>query len=114
MRLALILIAVSVMLVLAIPPSNPGKHHGHPSPTPTPTPSPIPKITLAWNPSLSATGYHLKTGFSSGAENTSTDVGNVTTWTLQLSPATTYYFVVTAYNSTGESAPSNEVAYTTP
>jgi hypothetical protein len=43
------------------------------------------------------------------------NVRNVTVWTLSLSRATTYFFVVTAYNAAGlESPPSNEISYTTP
>lgn len=91
------------------------KHHGKPTPSPTATPAPTPpSVTLAWEPSAGAAGYHLWLGFSPGGENQPTDTGGATTWTLQLSPATTYYFVVTAYDSAGESLPSNEVSYRTP
>jgi hypothetical protein len=99
-------------------PQNPLGHGHHPTPTPTPspsaTPTPTPKVTLAWGASTNATGYHLKFGFSPGAETAVQDVGNVTSWTLQLQSGTTYYFVVTAYDSAGESPPSDEVSYTAP
>ena len=110
----------------------PGHGHGKPSPTPSPTvtpapsPSPsstpIPGVTLAWdavpvtgNPDTDAAGYYLRFGFAPGAENTPVDVGNVTVWTLPIQSATTYYFVVTAYNTARvESPPSNEVSYSSP
>ena len=89
-----------------------GKHHG--KPTPTPTATPVPKVTLAWDASSNATGYNLKYGFSPGSETAVVNVGNVTSWTVQLTSATTYYFVVSAYNSAGQSGPSNEVSYRAP
>jgi hypothetical protein len=106
-----------LLLVLTIALADKGgMPHKHPTPTPTPSPTPIPKVTLAWNPSDStAIGYYFKMGFSSGAETQSTDVGNVLTYTVALTSKTTYYFVVTAYNSNRvQSLPSNEVSYTTP
>jgi len=111
-------------------------HHKHPSPapspsvtptptptaTPTPSPAPAPTVTLAWNADATtgnvntdAAGYYLKVGFASGHETMVIDVHNVSVWTLSLNPATTYYFVVSAYNAARtESPPSNEVNYTTP
>lgn len=107
-------------------------HHGKPTPTPSPTPTPTatpipptptptptptpPSVTLAWDSVNDPTvlGYHLWLGFNSGQENQETNVGNTTTWTLQLSSGTTYFFYVTAYNNGGDSLPSNEVSYTTP
>lgn len=69
--------------------------------------------TLAWNgvtdPSLS--GYNVKVGTTSGLYSRTITVGNVTSYTVdQLTTGTTYYFSVTAYNSAGESQPSNEVS----
>lgn len=69
--------------------------------------------TLAWNavtdPSLS--GYNVKVGTASGLYSRIITVGNVTSYTVdQLTTGTTYYFAVTAYNSAGESPPSNEVS----
>lgn len=69
--------------------------------------------TLAWNavtdPSLS--GYNVKIGTSSGLYDRTIPVGNVTSYTVDsLTTGTTYYFSVTAYNSAGESPPSNEVS----
>lgn len=69
--------------------------------------------TLAWNgitdPSLS--GYNVKVGTASGFYSRTITVGNVTSYTVDsLMTGTTYYFAVTAYNSAGESPPSNEVS----
>lgn len=69
--------------------------------------------TLAWNavtdPSLS--GYNVKVGTASGLYSRTITVGNVTSYTVDsLTNGTTYYFSVTAYNSAGESPPSNEVS----
>jgi Fibronectin type III domain len=69
--------------------------------------------TLAWNvvtdPSLS--GYNVKVGTTSGLYSRTITVGNVTSYTVDsLTTGTTYFFSVTAYNSAGESLPSNEVS----
>lgn len=59
------------------------------------------------------TGYKVCYGTASGNYTTSVDVGNVTTYTVTgLSGGTTYYFAVTASNSSGESGYSNEVSKT--
>src|SRR5215472_1693454 len=112
-----------IMILVAI--GNPGnKHHGKPTPSPNPTstpaPTPVPtppSVTLAWDspgdPSI--TGYALWIGFSPGAENQENDLGLVLTTTLQLTSGTTYYFVVTSYNSGHTmSVPSNEISYQAP
>ena len=74
--------------------------------------------TLAWNASSdpSVAGYELRYGTSSGNPSQSIDVLKTTTFTVSnLNDATTYYFVVAAYNAAKvESQPSNEVSYTTP
>ena len=69
--------------------------------------------TLAWNavtdPSLS--GYNVKVGTTSGLYSRTITLGKVTSYTVDsLTTGTTYYFSVTAYNSAGESPPSNEVS----
>ena len=69
--------------------------------------------TLAWNavtdPNLS--GYNVKVGTTSGLYDRTITLGNVTSYTVdRLTTGTTYYFSVTAYNSAGESPPSNEVS----
>ncbi len=69
--------------------------------------------TLAWNavtdPSLG--GYNIRVGTASGLYTRTIPVGNVTSYTVDsLTKGTTYFFVVTSYNSAGESPPSNEVS----
>jgi hypothetical protein len=59
-------------------------------------------------------GYRLWLGFMPGAETPFADEGTNLTATVQLSSGTTYFFVVTAYNSAGDSLPSNEVSYVAP
>lgn len=67
------------------------------------------QVTLGWGSVAGATGYRVKRGTSTGSYGTTTDVGNVTSYTpTGLTNATTYYFVVEAYNGSGTSAVSNE------
>jgi hypothetical protein len=69
-------------------------------------------ITLAWNanPEPTVAGYVIGYGIQSGIYTTLVDVGNVTTFTLDL-PGTQYYLAVRAYNTSGaNSAFSAEVA----
>src|SRR5690348_15385511 len=72
-----------------------------------------PGVTLSWDPSGSnVAGYRLYYGSPSGNYSQIVDVGNVTSFTLNLRHGRTYYFVVSAYDDTGaESGPSNEVAF---
>jgi hypothetical protein len=75
-------------------------------------------VTLAWDPNSESdlAGYRLYYGEASGEYSQSVDVGNTNTITVStLNEATTYFFVVTAYDTTGlESDPSNEVSYSVP
>ena len=69
--------------------------------------------TLAWNPVTDPTldGYKIYVGTTSGLYTRTITVGNLTSYTVDsLTTRTTYYFSVTAYNSAGESSPSNEVS----
>jgi len=78
-----------------------------------------PKITLAWGAPVGSTdpvaGYELWLGLTSGSEKPNANLGNVTTYTVSLQSGTTYFAVVTAYDSAGaNSLPSNEVTFTAP
>jgi Fibronectin type III domain len=75
------------------------------------------QVTLAWDPvaDSSLQGYKVYYGTASRNYPTSIDVRNVTTYQVTgLGGGTTYYFAVKSHNSSGESAFSNEVTYTTP
>ena len=75
-------------------------------------------VTLEWDPSPDAwvTGYYIHYGLATSNYTVRVDARNNTSCTItNLTPATTYYFVATAYAADGqESLPSNEVAYTVP
>jgi hypothetical protein len=75
-------------------------------------------VNLAWdhNPEPDIAGYHVLFGVASGDYTQSIDAGPATTATISdLSPGTTYFFAVTAYNTSGvESLPSGEVSYSVP
>ena len=71
-------------------------------------------VTVAWdaNTESTVTGYVLKWGTRAQTYTSTLDVGKVTTFTVNgLAPDQRYYFVVSAYSSSGMiSAPSNEVS----
>jgi PKD repeat protein len=70
------------------------------------------QVTLAWDPVSAPTlaGYRLYYGVSSHAYTTSIPVGLQTNYTVTgLTAGQTYYFAVTAYDTSTESAKSNEV-----
>ncbi|GKS58349.1 hypothetical protein YTPLAS18_18760 [Nitrospira sp.] len=73
-------------------------------------------VTLAWdpNPETDIAGYKVYVGTKSGRYGPPISLGNVTTYTFaNLEPGSTYYFVVTAYDKSGnESSPSSEVSTT--
>jgi hypothetical protein len=72
-------------------------------------------IQLAWdpNPETNLAGYKLYYGLAPGNYGVAIDLGNQTTYTVTGLAAGTYYFVVTAYNTSGlESDASNEVSAT--
>ena len=76
------------------------------------------QVTLAWNAcaSSSVTGYDVYYGTASGNYAYHVNAGNTTSYTMTgLSAGATYYFAVTAYDSSGDqSATSNQVSYTVP
>lgn len=76
-------------------------------------------VCLAWDaapasPAPVTLGYKLYMGPAPGHYNTITDIGLVPGNTFMVTGLTpgSYYFVITAYNNGGESAPSNEVTIT--
>lgn len=76
------------------------------------------QVTLAWDasPDPAVIGYKLHYGTTSGAYGTTLDVGTNTSATISgLTAGTNFYFVVTAYSVAAlDSAPTNELLYTTP
>ena len=80
-----------------------------PSTTPPP-PTSTSSATLRWNAVTATTvsGYRVYVGEVPGQYSRTITVGTATSSTVSnLIVGRTYYFVVTAYNSTGESPPSN-------
>lgn len=73
-------------------------------------------VTLGWNPSTggSVAGYDIDYGTSSGNYTVGVPVGNVTNATIRgLTAGVTYYFVATAFDSSGDvSGYSPEISYT--
>ncbi len=86
------------------------------SPSTQPPPPPATSsATLRWNAVTGTTisGYKVYVGEAPRVYTRTINVGTVTTTTVNsLTVGRIYYFVVTAYNSAGESAPSNEVSKT--
>lgn len=79
--------------------------------SPSPTTS---TATLTWNAVTgSVSGYKVYVGEAPRLYTRTITVGNATSSTVNsLTVGRMYYFAVTAYNSAGESAPSNEVSKT--
>lgn len=74
------------------------------------------QVTLSWNTVSSATSYNVYYATTSGVTTaTGTRIPNATSPAVLtgLAEGTTYYYIVTAVNSTGESAASVQVAATT-
>ena len=86
------------------------------SPTTSSPPSTATKsATATWKAvtSTPVTGYKVYVGEAPGQYSRTVTVGTVTSATVNsLTVGKTYYFVVSAYNSAGESAPSNMVSKT--
>jgi len=67
------------------------------------------QVALSWGASANASGYHVKRGQASGGPYTLLADSATTSYTdSAVSSGTTYYYVVSAYNSAGESGNSNE------
>jgi mono/diheme cytochrome c family protein len=74
------------------------------------------QVTLSWSPVANATSYNVYYSTTAGVTTaTGKKIANATSPYAQsgLAAATTYYYVVTAVNSAGESAPSAQVSATT-
>jgi hypothetical protein len=70
------------------------------------------QVNLTWNASAGATGYYVKRSTTSGTE-TQIATPSTTAYTDNaVTNGTTYYYVVSAYNSYGQSANSAEVSAT--
>ncbi|OXM83281.1 polysaccharide lyase family 8 super-sandwich domain-containing protein [Paenibacillus rigui] len=68
------------------------------------------KATLSWTAVSGAAGYRIKYGTQPGVYTGTVNTGASTTGAVTgLTNGTTYYFAVTAYNTSGESVPSAEV-----
>jgi hypothetical protein len=71
------------------------------------------QVVLNWNASAGAASYHLKRGTISGGPYTQVAAPSGTTDTdTGLNDGTTYYYVVSAVNSAGESGNSGQVSAT--
>ncbi|HTD72136.1 MAG TPA: hypothetical protein VK652_01310 [Steroidobacteraceae bacterium] len=67
-------------------------------------------VTLAWTASTGATGYNVKRATTSGGPYTQLAAPSSSGYTdSSVTNGTTYYYVVSAFNSTGESANSAQV-----
>ena len=73
-------------------------------------------VILAWqapsnNYGIGIVGYNVYRGTTAGAEILYASIGNVTSWTdSNLTFGQTYYYVITAVNSLGESQNSTEIS----
>ena len=118
-------ICVSLTNGSVSPPPTASSSSPTPAPTPTPTPAPTPlpvpaihKVTLTWVASTSAgvTGYNVYRSTTNG--NGYVKIGSTTTQLIHVDAsvvnATTYYYVVTAVDLSGESGYSNPVTAVIP
>ena len=73
-------------------------------------------VTLTWNPSATALGYNVWRGTTNGGPYTlvASNVAGTMLNDSTVANGTTYYYVVTAWNLTGESANSLPVSVTPP
>ena len=74
----------------------------------------ITNVSLSWSPSSSAMSYNLKRSVTNGGPYSTVLNTAATSYTnTGLAPGTTFYYVVSALNSVGESSNSVQVAATT-
>jgi mono/diheme cytochrome c family protein len=74
------------------------------------------QVTLSWNAVTGATSYNIYWSTTTGVSPlTGTRIANATSPFVQtgLAASTTYFYVVTAVNASGESAPSTQASATT-
>src|SRR5215831_3899832 len=69
-------------------------------------------VNLSWTASSGATGYYVKRSTTSGAEMQIAAQAGTSFTDTGLTNGTTYYYVVSAYNSYGASSNSNEASAT--
>src|SRR5882757_10890359 len=73
----------------------------------------IEKVTLTWTASSDATGYDVQRGTAAGGPYTLVATTNSPGYTdSSVTDTTTYYYVVSATNTAGKSANSNEASAT--
>ncbi|MGD0568234.1 MAG: glycoside hydrolase family 44 protein [Candidatus Sulfotelmatobacter sp.] len=71
------------------------------------------QVSLSWSASSSATSYNVERGTASGGPYTTVNSPTTTSYVdTGLTNGTTYYYVVTAVNSVGQSAPSSQATAT--
>jgi fibronectin type 3 domain-containing protein len=69
------------------------------------------QVVLTWNASGGATSYYVKRGAASGGPYTQISTPSATSFTdTNLTNGTTYFYVVSAFNSAGQSANSAEAS----
>ncbi|MBO0857163.1 MAG: endo-1,4-beta-xylanase [Chloracidobacterium sp.] len=84
-----------------------------PAPTGVVATSGAGQVQLSWNASTGATGYNVKRATTSGGPYTTVGAATGTAFTnTGLTSGTTYFYVVSATNSNGESANSSQVSAT--
>lgn len=72
------------------------------------------RVSLGWDNSLGAAGYNVKRSLVSGGPYTSVSTPSLNAATdSTVSNSTTYYYVISAVNDSGESANSAEISVTT-
>jgi hypothetical protein len=70
------------------------------------------QVALSWTASSGATGYYVKRSTTSGAEAQIASAASTTYTDTTAANGTLYYYMVSAYNSYGTSANSNEASAT--
>ncbi len=107
-------VSLSVLASGTTPPPPPPSPTGSAtSPPPPPSGTGTGTVTVTWNANTEADlrGYRVYVGTASGVRSQSFDVGNVTSTRLTLPLGSTYWFSVTAYDTSGnESSPSGEIS----